>query len=121
MMAMKTTNVVSAKPTKKVHKIQLYKRSQPDVKERYLQLQRLVETDHHLRGTYQNVRHLLTGNERVSDYQQAFYYGKISIGTPPQTFEVTLDTGSSDLWIPQVGCIYCAGVVSGLRKLNREN
>lgn len=33
------------------------------------------------------------------DYHSVMYTGEISLGTPPQTFDVIFDTGSSCLWI----------------------
>jgi len=43
----------------------------------------------------------------IKDYSNAQYYGVVHIGNPPQEFTVIWDTGSSDLWIPRVGCSSC--------------
>lgn len=45
----------------------------------------------------------------IHDYQNAQYYGEVSIGNPKKTFEVIYDTGSSNLWVPSKACSACTG------------
>lgn len=43
----------------------------------------------------------------LTDVQDMEYYGPVSIGTPPQEFQVIYDSGSSNLWVPNAKCTNC--------------
>jgi len=43
----------------------------------------------------------------VNQDADASYFGSVSIGTPGQTLNVILDTGSSDLWVVDTTCQTC--------------
>ncbi|VDC04081.1 unnamed protein product [Peniophora sp. CBMAI 1063] len=48
------------------------------------------------------------GNANLTDFgQDVSYFASVSVGTPAQTFDVVMDTGSSDLWIETTECTNC--------------
>lgn len=52
------------------------------------------------------------GNQLVNQNTDSSYYGSLAIGTPPISFDVILDTGSSDLWLAGEGCQTCGNVAT---------
>ncbi|THH26750.1 hypothetical protein EUX98_g7437 [Antrodiella citrinella] len=51
-----------------------------------------------------------TGAEPLTDQNEVLWQGQISVGTPPVTYIVDFDTGSSDLFLPGSSCTSnCAG------------
>jgi len=46
-------------------------------------------------------------NQSVSNTFNLQFYGEVQIGTPPQTFRMLYDTGSSNIWVPVVDDTSC--------------
>jgi len=51
-----------------------------------------------------------SAGEPLTDFEEDLWSGTITVGSPPQTLTVDFDTGSSDTFLPAVGCdATCAG------------
>jgi hypothetical protein len=62
-----------------------------------------------------------SGDIVIKNYQNAQYYGEVTVGTPAQSFNVIYDTGSSNLWVPAKDCSNCGGKFIGKKnKYDRE-
>ncbi|RCN36612.1 eukaryotic aspartyl protease [Ancylostoma caninum] len=46
-----------------------------------------------------------TYRQNVNDYYDTQYIANVTVGTPERTFQVVLDTGSADFWIPDIACV----------------
>ncbi|KAI9438008.1 acid protease [Lactarius indigo] len=44
------------------------------------------------------------GSELLTAYESSYWYGTISVGTPPKNFTVDFDTGSAPMFIPGINC-----------------
>jgi len=49
--------------------------------------------------------------ETINTMYLTVWWGSIQFGSPPQTLDVLFDTGSSNLWIPCLGCGNCVSKV----------
>jgi hypothetical protein len=73
-------------------------------------------TSRNLRGVDEEEELKKGESESIKDYANAQYFGAVSIGNPPQSFQVIFDTGSSNLWIPKIGCTHCGNPFFGKKK-----
>ncbi|KAF8609037.1 acid protease [Ceratobasidium sp. AG-I] len=48
-------------------------------------------------------------SDMVNQNTDILYYATINVGTPPQSYAVILDTGSSDMWLQSTTCVQCTG------------
>ncbi|XP_065912594.1 cathepsin D-like [Dysidea avara] len=56
----------------------------------------------------------------LTNYYDSQYYGKITIGTPPQTFIVAFDTSTTLTWVPSIDC-RIPGIIDKKYKFCKEH
>ena len=128
-----TLSALAASVTAKPHKVQLHKRPDSELIAAHLERERdallllqsaPTEEERALRGFALKESTLIqkAESEIIKDYSNAQYFGSITLGNPPQSFEVIFDTGSSNLWVPKVGCTHCGNPFFGKKhKYNHDS
>lgn len=82
-----------------IHRVPLKKRKVEFTQERWAGARKFLEQRYGAKSSF-GATAGGTGAITIDDFQNAQYYGEISVGTPPQTAKVIYDTGSSNLWLP---------------------
>ncbi|XP_064538752.1 lysosomal aspartic protease-like [Drosophila montana] len=90
--------VILALASAELHRVPIYKH------ENFVKTRENVKAEvSYLRGKY-NLPSARANEEELSNSINMAYYGAITIGTPPQSFKVLFDSGSSNLWVPSSTC-----------------
>lgn len=106
-----SSSETEASPTQKLLRIPLLKIPDEEFARSFLTRSGLLVDDRDVSVT-RNLRSVVADegkkeSEIIKDYANAQYYAEVHIGTPKQMFQVIYDTGSSNLWVPEKGCVHC--------------
>ncbi|CAE6356747.1 unnamed protein product [Rhizoctonia solani] len=60
-------------------------------------------------GKSHETRQNIMQEDTVNQNMDVMYYASVEVGTPPRSYAVILDTGSSDMWLQSIECAPCTG------------